>query len=118
MITKIAISGYRSLRDVRIALAQLTVVTGPNGSGKSSLYRALKLLAEVAQGRKVIPTDDAYRPDGPPSAYRKPADPRAAGYDLDRQGRVVVPDGMVVTACAQAFLTIPGETDPASTVPP
>jgi len=51
MITKIAISGYRSLRDVRIALGPLTVVTGANGSGKSSLYRALRLLADVAQGR-------------------------------------------------------------------
>jgi predicted ATPase len=51
MITKIAISGYRSLRDVRIAFGTLNVVTGPNGSGKSSLYRALRLLADVAQGR-------------------------------------------------------------------
>src|SRR5512139_149249 len=51
MITKIAISGYRSLRDVRIALGALNVVTGANGSGKSSLYRALRLLADVAQGR-------------------------------------------------------------------
>jgi len=53
MISKIAISGYRSLRDVRIALGRLNVVTGANGSGKSSLYRALKLLADVAQGRIV-----------------------------------------------------------------
>jgi predicted ATPase len=51
MITKVAISGYRSLRDIRIALGPLTVVTGANGSGKSSLYRALRLLADVAQGR-------------------------------------------------------------------
>jgi predicted ATPase len=51
MITKVAISGYRSLRDIRIALGTLTVVTGANGSGKSSLYRALRLLADVAQGR-------------------------------------------------------------------
>ncbi len=29
----------------------MNVVTGPNGSGKSSLYRALKLLADIAQGR-------------------------------------------------------------------
>src|SRR5262245_53715316 len=53
MITTIAISGYRSLRDVRIALGPLNVVTGANGSGKSSLYRALRLLADVAQGRIV-----------------------------------------------------------------
>jgi predicted ATPase len=51
MITKVAISGYRSLRDVKLALGALNVVTGPNGSGKSSLYRALRLLANVAQGR-------------------------------------------------------------------
>jgi predicted ATPase len=51
MIRKVAISGYRSLRDVRLALDTLNVVTGANGSGKSSLYRALRLLADVAQGR-------------------------------------------------------------------
>src|SRR5580704_5210703 len=51
MIRKVAISGYRSLRDARLALDTLNVVTGANGSGKSSLYRALRLLADVAQGR-------------------------------------------------------------------
>ena len=39
------------MRDVRIELEPLNLVTGPNGSGKSSLYRALRLLAEIAQGR-------------------------------------------------------------------
>jgi len=53
MITKIAISGYRSLRDVRLALGPINAVTGANGSGKSSLYRALRLLADIAQGRIV-----------------------------------------------------------------
>ena len=51
MVSTLAISGYRSLRDVRIALGPLNVVTGANGSGKSSLYRALRLLADIAQGR-------------------------------------------------------------------
>src|ERR1700732_1861988 len=51
MITRLAISGYRSLRHIRAPLGALNVVTGANGSGKSSLYRALKLLAEIAQGR-------------------------------------------------------------------
>ena len=41
MMTRLAISGYRSLRDIRVALGALNVVTGANGSGKSSLYRAL-----------------------------------------------------------------------------
>lgn len=53
MITRLAVSGYRSLRNVIVELGPLNVVTGPNGSGKSSLYRALRLLSEVAQGRVI-----------------------------------------------------------------
>jgi predicted ATPase len=53
MITRLAISGYRSLRDIRLELGPLNVVTGANGSGKSSLYRSLKLLADIAQGRVI-----------------------------------------------------------------
>lgn len=53
MIRRLVISGYRSLRNVDLALGQLSIVTGPNGSGKSSLYRALRLLVDAAQGRIV-----------------------------------------------------------------
>src|SRR6188768_2095775 len=55
MLNTLAVSGYRSLRDLVMPLERLNLVTGPNGSGKSSLYRALRLLAETAQGR-VIPS--------------------------------------------------------------
>ena len=53
MLTTFAIAGYRSIRKLAIDLAPLTIITGANGSGKSSLYRALKLLADVAQGRLI-----------------------------------------------------------------
>lgn len=53
MITTLAVSGYRSLRDLVVPLGRLTIVTGANGSGKTSLYRSLRLLAETAQGRLV-----------------------------------------------------------------
>jgi predicted ATPase len=55
MLSTLAVYGYRSLRDLIVPLRRLNLVTGPNGSGKSSLYRALRVLAEAAQGR-VIPT--------------------------------------------------------------
>src|SRR5437870_2714646 len=55
MLHALAIAGYRSLRDLVIPLDRLNLVTGPNGSGKSNLYRALRLLADIAQGR-VIPS--------------------------------------------------------------
>jgi len=50
MLSALAIANYRSLRQLTVPLARLTVITGPNGSGKSSVYRAMRLLAEVAQG--------------------------------------------------------------------
>lgn len=53
MILTLSISGYRSIRNLVLPLEKLTVVTGANGSGKSSLYRAIRLLADVAQGRAI-----------------------------------------------------------------
>ena len=50
MLETLAFAGYRSLRDVRIALAPLTVITGANGTGKSNVYRALRLLVDAANG--------------------------------------------------------------------
>src|SRR5579862_1251085 len=55
MITALAIANYRSLRKLVVPLARLNLITGANGSGKSSLYRALRLLADTAQGR-VVPS--------------------------------------------------------------
>jgi predicted ATPase len=53
VIATIAIENYRSLRDLRLSLHRLNVVTGANGTGKSSLYRALRLLADCASGRVI-----------------------------------------------------------------
>lgn len=53
MLTKLAVAGYRSLRDVVLPLERLNLVTGANGTGKSSLYKAIGLLASVAQGRVI-----------------------------------------------------------------
>jgi predicted ATPase len=55
MLTTFAIGNYRSLRNLIIPLQLLNVITGANGTGKSSLYRALRLLADTAQGR-VVPS--------------------------------------------------------------
>ncbi|MDQ2757978.1 MAG: AAA family ATPase [Actinomycetota bacterium] len=53
MLTTVAVSGYRSLRELVVPLHGLDVVTGANGSGKSSLYRALRLLADCGGGRVI-----------------------------------------------------------------
>ena len=53
LLNVLAVSGYRSLRDLVVPLGRLNLITGSNGSGKSNLYRALRLLAETAQGRVI-----------------------------------------------------------------
>ncbi len=50
MIRTLAFAGYRSLRDLRLSVGQLTVITGGNGAGKSNVYRALRLLVDAAEG--------------------------------------------------------------------
>lgn len=53
MIQALAVSNYRSLKNIIVPLAGLNVVTGPNGCGKSNLYKALRLLAETASGNLI-----------------------------------------------------------------
>ena len=53
MLDTFAVANYRSLRGLVVPLRGCTVVTGANGSGKSSLYRALRLLAEMARNGAV-----------------------------------------------------------------
>ena len=55
MLTTLAISNYRSLRNLVVPLQRLNVIAGANASGKSSLYGALRFLADTAQGR-VVPS--------------------------------------------------------------
>jgi predicted ATPase len=66
LIRTVAIHGYRSLRELLLPLGQLTVVTGANGSGKSSVYRSLRLLADVAQNAVV---SSLAREGGLPSTF-------------------------------------------------
>lgn len=84
MLTQLAVSGYRSLRDVSLPLAQLTIVTGENGTGKSSVYRALRLLADVAQGRLI---NSLAREGGLPSTLW--AGPERIGREM-RAGKMPV----------------------------
>ncbi|MCL4190209.1 MAG: AAA family ATPase [Thermoguttaceae bacterium] len=48
-IMKLNVQGYRSLKNVEWAPADLNVVIGPNGSGKSNLLSVLELFSRCAR---------------------------------------------------------------------
>lgn len=50
MLRNIRITGYRSLRAIRLPAERLNVFVGANGVGKTNLYRALELLQAAAAG--------------------------------------------------------------------
>jgi len=50
MIYSLDIEGYRSLKDLSLRLAQLTVIQGENGTGKSNVYQAIRSLFALANG--------------------------------------------------------------------
>ncbi len=50
MIQSVRLSGYRSLRDLRLRLGRVTLLSGANGVGKTNLYRALRLVSSMARG--------------------------------------------------------------------
>ncbi|ACO80886.1 hypothetical protein AvCA_47820 [Azotobacter vinelandii CA] len=79
MLTTLAVANYRSLRELIVPLGRLTLITGANGSGKSNLYRALRLLAEAAQGRLVA---SLAREGGLPATLW--AGPERIGRDVPR----------------------------------
>src|SRR5215470_15298042 len=49
-LREIHVSGYRSVRQLRLKLKQINVLIGPNASGKSNLYNSVFLLAKAAGG--------------------------------------------------------------------
>ena len=49
--TDVAISNYRSIRQLSIPIHPLSVFVGENGVGKSNLYKSLSLLRDAATGR-------------------------------------------------------------------
>ena len=49
-LTDLHIEGYRSVRNLRLPVRQLTVLVGANGVGKTNIYRALELVRLAATG--------------------------------------------------------------------
>ena len=61
MITRVAIKGYKSFKDVALDLGALTVVIGPNASGKSNLLDAIGLLSRMVTGGTIRSAFDEHR---------------------------------------------------------
>jgi len=61
MVKRIRIKGYKSFRELDLALKPLTVIFGPNGSGKSNLLDALYLLSRAVSRKTLKEAFDGHR---------------------------------------------------------
>lgn len=59
MIRRVRIRGYKSLKNVDLELAPLTVIFGPNAAGKSNLHDALALMSRLVTTKTL---SDAFDP--------------------------------------------------------
>jgi len=103
MIRTIAVQGYRSLRELVLPLGQLSVITGANGSGKSSVYRSLRLLADVAQNAVVA---SLAREGGLPSTFW--AGPETIARSVRQRTHAV--EGLAKRSAASLKLGFGGDT--------
>lgn len=73
MITRLQVSGYKSLAEVDVGLGPLAVVVGPNNVGKSNVFDLLKLVSAFAEGplekafedHRGDPVESFFDPDEP-----------------------------------------------------
>jgi predicted ATPase len=59
MLTRIQIRGYKSLKNVEVRMADLSVLFGPNAAGKSNFLDCLQLLSKLASSRTI---KEAFEP--------------------------------------------------------
>lgn len=59
MLTRIHITGYKSLKHVEVTLSDLSVLFGPNAAGKSNFLDCLQLLSKLASSRTI---KEAFEP--------------------------------------------------------
>lgn len=59
MLTRIKINGYKSLKQLDLRLADLSILFGPNASGKSNFLDCLQLLSKLATEKTI---KDAFAP--------------------------------------------------------
>jgi predicted ATPase len=96
MLTRITISGYKSLQGTTAQFAPFTVIVGRNNTGKSNLFDALRLLSYLAQ----MPAANAFKPErhrgDPVESFFSEHQPRlsvACDFDLTGTPHPFISDG-------------------------
>ena len=95
-VSLLAVSGYRSLQNLVLPLAPLTLISGANGSGKSNLYRALRLM--VAAARRDLEGELA-REGGLPAVFWAGPEQISGAMRRGEQNRSRAARGVIRCAC-------------------
>ncbi|MCE5218217.1 AAA family ATPase [bacterium] len=90
MLTRVKVSGYKSLKDVDVELGKLSVIAGPNNVGKSNFFDLLQVLSAFADG-PIERAFDKHRGD-PLESFFDPEDLRiTVQVDIDLTGHRLPP---------------------------
>ena len=84
MLKRVHVMGYRSLADVEVKLAPLTVLFGPNAAGKSNFLDALRLLSRLGTSRTVRDAFDSPSRGTPLESFSMGPDGRRGLIEQER----------------------------------
>ena len=97
MLTRLQVSGFKSLIDVDVRFGPFTCVAGPNGVGKSNLFDAIRFLGALA-GRPLMEAAAVVREQNGHQADARKLFHRHAGHCADRMSfaaEMIVPEKAV-----------------------
>ena len=97
MLTRLQVSGFKSLIDVDVRFGPFTCVAGPNGVGKSNLFDAIRFLGALA-GRPLMEAAAVVREQNGHQADARKLFHRHAGRCADRMSfaaEMIVPEKAV-----------------------
>ncbi len=91
MIKRFSVKNFRSLLNVSVDLAPVTVLVGRSGTGKTNFVQAIELLRTIIEsGANVGPLNQALMRFGSPNGFR-PANIKGAGFNTEFQITFDVP---------------------------
>ncbi len=104
MISSLELNEFKSIKEMNIELAPLTIFVGPNGAGKSSILEAIALMAQSAKKYRGVP--EALKGDLVDFGEQKTIFPRGSEGCHMGLGFSACTDGQTIKRLVEREITI------------